>query len=277
MRQVTIQVEAAARPDLAPPLKWAGGKRWLLPSLKTLWSPHAHRRLVEPFAGGLSVALGLRPQQALLNDVNPHLVNFYRHLQQGLEVTVPMDFDPDVYYARRKAFNALIDRDEALEGPTSKRAAMLFYYLNRHCYNGICRFNGKGRFNTPIGRFVNPKYDLDLRPYAAALAGWTFSAVDFAKVKLKPGDFVYADPPYDAAYTGYSAGGFSSDDQRRLAEMLAKHDGPVVLSNNATPAMMELYEELDFDTSRQEWAPRMIKFRGKPLRVKEVLATRNLD
>ena len=67
---------------LRPPLKWAGGKRWQLPHLRPLWAPHRHRRLVEPFCGGLAVTLGLMPQRALLNDVNPHLINFYPMAQE---------------------------------------------------------------------------------------------------------------------------------------------------------------------------------------------------
>jgi DNA adenine methylase len=69
-----------------PPLKWAGGKRWQVPHLRPMWEPHSRRRLVEPFCGGLAVTLGLLPERALLNDANPHLINFYRWLQQGLHV-----------------------------------------------------------------------------------------------------------------------------------------------------------------------------------------------
>lgn len=71
---------------LKPPLKWAGGKRWLIPKLLNLWKKFPEHRLVEPFCGGLSVALGLNPQHALLNDLNPALINFYRQLQQGLTI-----------------------------------------------------------------------------------------------------------------------------------------------------------------------------------------------
>lgn len=81
---------------LAPPLKWAGGKRWLVPRLAELYAPHRHRRLVEPFCGGLAVALALRPERALLNDINPHLINFYRWVQRGLRVEIPLVNDRDL-------------------------------------------------------------------------------------------------------------------------------------------------------------------------------------
>ena len=89
---------AATEALLAPPLKWAGGKRWLVPFLEPLWQPHRERRLVEPFCGGLAVALGLRPERALLNDVNPHVINFYRWLQRGLRIDLPMENDETLYY-----------------------------------------------------------------------------------------------------------------------------------------------------------------------------------
>src|ERR1700675_134123 len=76
--------------DIKPPLKWAGGKRWLVPHLRPIWENHTDRRLVEPFSGGLAVTLGLRPEQALLNDINPHLINFYHWLRKGLQIEIPM-------------------------------------------------------------------------------------------------------------------------------------------------------------------------------------------
>ena len=265
--------------DCQPPLKWAGGKRWLLSTIRPLWSPYADRRLVEPFAGGLAIALGLQPAAAWLNDVNPHLINFYQHLQRGLRLNIDSDFTPEVYYARRTEFNNLALEERFRESDAKRRkAAMLFYYLNRHCYNGICRFNSKGGFNTPIGRFVNPRYEKDLSRYAQLLADWKFTEGDFEAMKpdIQPKDFVYADPPYDEAYNGYSRGGFSLDDQERLAKMLSAHRGPVVISNNATERMLSLYDKHRFDTTVQVMAPRMIKYHGKPKRVMEVLATRHL-
>src|SRR6187549_563381 len=91
----------AAAAIVRPPLKWAGGKRWQLSHLRPLWEPHRHRRLVEPFCGGLAVTLGLMPSRAMLNDVNPHVINFYRWVQRGLNVTVPFGNNRKRYYALR--------------------------------------------------------------------------------------------------------------------------------------------------------------------------------
>lgn len=84
-----------------PPLKWAGGKRWLVSHLKSIWEANTKRRYVEPFCGGLAVVLGLQPKQALLNDVNPHLINFYRHVQNGLSMRVRMRNDEVLFYRQQ--------------------------------------------------------------------------------------------------------------------------------------------------------------------------------
>src|SRR5882757_7844595 len=92
---------------LRPPLKWAGGKRWQLPYLRILWEHNSRRRLVEPFAGGLAVTLGLRPTSALLNDINPHVINFYRYLKAGLQIDLPMINSRTSYVRNRQRFNRL--------------------------------------------------------------------------------------------------------------------------------------------------------------------------
>src|SRR4051794_41919571 len=131
------QTGSAPADTLRPPLKWAGGKRWLVPHLKPLWDKDPNRRLVEPLCGGLAVALGLRPKRALLNDLNPHNVNFYKWLKKGLCLDVPMENEEGLYYEYRRRFNQLIAEDAS----DSQEAAQLFYYLNRTGYNGLCRFN----------------------------------------------------------------------------------------------------------------------------------------
>src|SRR5262249_22547101 len=108
---------------LRPPLKWAGGKRWQVPVLQELWSDHRHRRLVEPFCGGLAVALGLLPKRALLNDFNPHLIAFYRWLKKGLTMDLAMENKATRFYAHRQRFNRLLHQGR----DASREAASLFY------------------------------------------------------------------------------------------------------------------------------------------------------
>ena len=266
---VTNELTIATEKTIKPPLKWAGGKRWLVSHLAPIWKEYEDRRYVEPFCGGLAVALGLQPRRALLNDVNPHLINFYRHLQAGLKLTIEMRYDEQLFYAHRDRFNQLI-RDA---GAASEEAAQLFYYLNRTCFNGLCRFNKSGEFNVPFGTYTTVNYDRDLSSYPAALRQWTFTNVDVENVAIKSGDFVYADPPYDVEFTTYSSGGFSWTDQERAAQFLARHDGPVVISNQATTRIVELYERLGFELTYLP-GPRRISCTGDRTAAREVLAVK---
>ena len=264
--------ESPTRPKARPPLKWAGGKRWLVPQLLLLWQDHAHRRLIEPFCGGLAVALGLQPRRALLNDINPHLITFYRWLQAGLTVDIPLENDSELYYQHRQRFNDLI-----AQGRTgSREAAQLFFYLNRTGYNGLCRFNRKGFFNVPFGRHKTIHYQRHMRPYQAALSGWIFSYGDFAAMSLQPDDFIYADPPYDVEFRQYASQGFRWSDQVRLAEWLARHPGPVVASNQATPRIVELYQTLGFNL-RFLSGPRRISCNGDRTPAGEIVALKGFS
>jgi DNA adenine methylase len=265
---------AAAPPassPLRPPLKWAGGKRWLVPHVRRLWDGHERRRFVEPFCGGLAVVLGLQPKRALLNDVNPHLVEFYRHLGRGFTISLPMENAAETYYTYRKRFNALL----AAGHTRTAEAASLFYYLNRTGFNGLCRFNSRGEFNVPFGSYARIAYVRDFSPYRSVFSRWAFSSLDFETLRLKPGDFVYADPPYDVPFTQYARKQFSWDDQVRAAEWLAGHKGPVVLSNQATTRVVALYRRLGYDL-RFLAAPRRISCTGDRTPAREVLATRNV-
>jgi len=250
-----------------PPLKWAGGKRWLVPHLKPIWELNAARRYVEPFCGGLAVVLGLQPKHALLNDVNSHLINFYRHVQNGLQMRVRMKNDETLFYRHRDRFNRLIRKGKA----HTEEGAQLFYYLNRTCFNGLCRFNKSGDFNVPFGTYKAINYARDFSQYADVFKQWEFSNQDIETLDLRPKDFVYADPPYDVEFTTYSAGGFSWKDQVRTAKRLAAHPGPVVISNQATPRIIELYESLGFKLRYLD-APRRISCTGDRTAAREVLA-----
>ena len=264
--------EDLRQPTLKPPLKWAGGKRWLVPHLRPLWTKFTRRRLVEPFCGGLAITLGLDPRRALLNDVNPHPVNFYRHLQRGLVTRIPMHNERELYYRHRADFNRLVTG----RWGESRKAAELFYFLNHTGYNGLCRFNRRGEFNVPFGSHRAIHYTRDFRPYGETLRRWTFTTVDFENIDKSPTDFIYADPPYDVQFRQYASEGFEWDAQERLAQWLARHRGPVVASNQATDRIIELYRGLGFDI-RYFDAPRSISRTGDRTPAREILATRNLD
>jgi DNA adenine methylase len=261
----------APRPSLRPPLKWAGGKRWQVANVRPLWERHRARRYVEPFCGGLAMALGLRPERALLNDANPHLINLYRWLRRGLTVEISFENREDTYYRRRDRFNALV----AAGGASSREAAALFYYLNRTGFNGLCRFNRDGLFNVPFGRYATIRYEHDFAAYRPLVENWAFSTGDFETVVLQAEDFVYADPPYDVQFTQYARDPFRWADQERAARWLAAHSGPVILVNQATRRIERLYRQLGFSVAFVN-APRRISCTGDRSPAREIIATRNL-
>jgi len=220
----------------------------------------------------LAVTLGLLPKQSLLNDINPHLINFYQWLKKGLVISsFTMEKKEVEFYRSRARFNEIL----ANGGAHSAEAAALFYYLNRTCFNGLCRFNRKGEFNVPFGQYKTINYKQDFLEYRDVFAGWKFSCSSFNKIKLKATDFVYADPPYDVEFTQYSQAGFGWEDQVATATWLKKHSGPVILSNQATKQIVELYSDLGYRLKRLT-APRRISCNGDRTPAEEVLAIRNL-
>lgn len=244
----------------SPFVKWAGGKRRLVPFIAKhlgLANPTGATgpsgRLVEPFAGGaaLSLALADQFQHIWLNDFNDDLMNIYRQLrgapeqyiQAAADLFVDETNNADTYYRLRDEFNST---------DSSVRKAALFLYLNRHGYNGLCRYNGSGGFNVPYGRYKNPYFpEVELRAAAEVLQKTKLTNVDFTEVMQEcgQGDVVYCDPPYvpltaTASFTTYAAGGFSMADQERLvdaAEAARRRGALVAISNHATPVTEALY------------------------------------
>lgn len=246
MKELTTAVEAR------PFLKWAGGKRRLVPYLAQ-FIPLPAQRLVEPFAGSaaLSLALAASVESLWLNDLNPELINVFRQLKEHPSRLIDRTkdlFDPvnntaEVYYQLRNVFNMSHDGLE--------RAA-LFLYLNRHGYNGLCRFNTAGEFNVPFGRYNMPYFPArELQEAASILTKADISMLDFEDVldRCVPGDVVYCDPPYvplsdTASFTDYSPGGFGAADHKRLAavaQRAAERGVLVIVSNHATAFTEELY------------------------------------
>lgn len=256
-------------PVIPPILKWAGGKRWLTPLMVPIWKKNSHRRLVEPFCGGLAISLGLLPKRALLNDINPHLVNFYHWVQKGLEFTITMENDEQTFYESRDRFNEIIQNGHA----QSKEAAEIFYYLNRTCFNGLCRFNQSGEFNVPFGKYKTITYSSNFIEYKEVFSEWEFSTKSFESIDYEEDDFIYADPPYDVDFRSYSKEKFDWEDQEELAKMLAEHKGPVVISNQATKRIVSLYKAQGFEIVYYS-TRRRISPNGKRKRATEVLAYR---
>ena len=251
---------------LSPILKYCGGKGWMLERVRSLYLPHTDRRLVELFCGGIAITMGLNPREALLNDINPDLINLYQCIQEGIEPRfVAPVVDKDSYYANRDRFNKECDRHAK---------AILFYQLNRTGYNGLCRYNQKGGYNNPAGdKFptLNPSFNA----YRRVFERWSFSSKPFEELLIGDNDFIFGDPPYDDGYSQYSKEGFHWADQVRCAEWLAIKHVPVIATNKATDRVVELYSDLGFDIAYVD-APRRIACNGDRKPVREMFATKNL-
>lgn len=262
-------------PVLPPVLKWAGGKRWLVSHVRDIYEPWRQKgaRFVDPFVGGMSIPLGLRPRFCLISDVNPHLMNLYRWLQHGLvwgaDTGIEFENDRSVYYENRAKFNALCENREYW----TREGALLFYYLNRTCFNGLCRFNNRGTFNVPFGKYKTISYTKSWPEYTYAMRDWQLYSGDFSSLPIEAGDFIYVDPPYDVEFTQFAPRDFTWADQERMAHWLARHPGPVVASNQATPRIKKLYEDLGFSIAEFP-APRTISCTGDRTPAMEILATK---
>lgn len=254
---------------MIPLLKWAGGKRWLIPELMRFWNPEKYSMYIEPFAGGLAYALNICPKCAIINDINPHLINFYKWVKRGLISDISMKNDEKFYYVSRDRFNELI----ATQEDSTKEAALLFYYLNRTGFNGLCRFNKSGYFNVPFGTYKNINYKTDFNEYKKVFRKWKLMCGDFGTIPINKNDFVYLDPPYDVDFVNYSKEGFGWEDQIRLAKWASSQECIVLISNQATDRIIELYHSLKFAIILLD-APRLISCNGNRDKVKEILAVK---
>ena len=258
-----------------PVLKWAGGKRQLLPALRPYY-PVRFDRYIEPFVGSGAVFLDLHNRGLLdgrdvrLSDINADVIGCYclirdnvddvihelEELQDGYRSRGREHF----YEIRNERFNPRRRQLHAAEHPetryTPDLAAMLIY-LNRTGYNGLFRVNRRGLFNVPAGRYASVRIcDADnLRRVSAALArprtSLTVRGFDQALDDAAAGDFVYLDPPYaplsrTASFTSYTAARFGADAQSRLQQAvirLAERGACVLLSNSAAPDIRHLYAD----------------------------------
>lgn len=258
----------ASPPSAARPfLKWAGGKRQLLPQIREV-VPKSFKRYFEPFVGGGAVFFDLLPEDAVLSDTNVRLIKTYRAIRDNVEGVIELLSKcpyEESFYKEMLALN--------VDSFSDVRTAAWFIYMNKAGYNGLYRVNKSGKFNVPFGKLKNPTIcDADnLRACAAALKRVELQHVDFATIlqDAEPGDFVYIDPPYiplsdTSSFTAYQPGGFDMGEQMRLcyvAEDLVDNGVHVVLSGSSAAATIELYDTHRFELQEVQ-AKRNINSRG---------------
>jgi DNA adenine methylase len=252
-----------------PFLKWAGNKFRIIDTIRTMLPEGS--RLVEPFAGSGAVFLNTDYDRYLLADSNADLISLFTIVRdQGESFIAQCEklfraaTNQEAYYYRR--------RDEFNKCKNPERKAALFVYLNRHGYNGLCRYNAGGGFNVPFGRYKKPYFPArELQAFHERAQRAQFIQLDFSQVfaMLSAGDVVYCDPPYvplskSASFTSYSAGGFDLHQQSHLAELAqsAKRQGvPVLISNHNTRFTRDAYQEAD--NIKRLQVKRMISCQGQ--------------
>lgn len=229
---------------MKPIVKWAGGKRSLLPVLRE--NIPDHEIYVEPFLGGAALFLDkAASERSVLSDKNARLINMYRIVRDNpAELTALVEallesHNTENYYKQREKFS---NPDSPLE------EAAIFIYLNKTCFNGLYRVNRKDEFNVPIGRQSTlPSVDAEnLREVSSALAGAELIISEFSSTLPSEGMFYYLDPPYHDTYAQYDAGGFDESEHRKLANycgLIDNNGAKFLLSNSDTPLIRSLYKK----------------------------------
>lgn len=232
---------------IKPFLKWAGGKRWLA-ERPEFSLPSFSGRYIEPFLGGGAIYFNLLPQQALLSDINPKLIETYIAIKQDWEGVIELlkchqeKHSREYYYLQRNTCHK----------SASERAAQ-FLYLNRACWNGLYRENLRGEFNVPIGSKTKIVFETDdFETVSAALQNAKIKCCDFGETidEAKSDDLIFVDPPYTTAhnmngFVKYNQKIFSWDDQIRLRDRLVSAAGrgcKVVATNAWHDSVIDLYQ-----------------------------------
>lgn len=238
-----------------PFIKWVGGKTQLLPILSQMMPKH-YKTYYEPFVGGGAFFFHLQPKHAVINDVNPVLINAYRQIQKNVErvnlqlrildCNIARKGEP-YFYEVRDFFN-----QKMRAGEYDTLLAAMFVFLSKHSFNGLFRLNAKGDYNTPSNHsdvLSTPASDLlevkEALQYTNILCGDFQASLDWAK----EGDFVFLDSPYaplkETSFDKYTEDGFAKEDHERLAKTfrnLTEHGVSCMLTNHGTPFIRRLYD-----------------------------------
>ena len=247
--------------SMSPVLKWAGGKSQLLPAIKRMMPPK-YGCYYEPFIGGAAVLLSVVPKKAIVNDINPQLVNLYQQLKLCTDDVIhrvqsfdSVECNKDYYYLMREKYNRKIAHNEL-----DSECAALMIWINKHCFNGLYRVNRKGEFNVP---YNNKTKGSSIDASNLSAIGNYFRTIDliikcsdFEEVchTVEAGDFVYFDSPYvpeseTADFTTYAKDGFRLEDHERLSRLFKSLDlkgAKLMLSNNDLEYVHDLYHEYHF-------------------------------
>jgi len=251
---VSIKEFAPQNPP-KPFVKWAGGKRQLLPEIKK-YIPNCYSDYYEPFIGGGAVLFFLQPERFVINDVSSEIINVYRVIKNnvyGLINELKSYKNESEFYYKVRA----LDREEGFSSLSNIEKAARTIYLNKTCFNGLFRVNRQGQFNTPFGNYKKPNIVSEEnllavhRFFQNSYGGIMNTDFEVALKNANAGSFIYLDPPYDpvspsSSFTSYTLSGFDRQEQQRLKSVcddLDRKGCKFLLSNSATNFIKELYRD----------------------------------
>lgn len=240
--------------NIAPFVKWAGGKRQLLSQIKERM-PEKYNNYFEPFVGGGAVAFELLPEKALINDINKALINAYKQICDAPDAFLKTvnNLDAEMWEDGKKYYYSLREHynDKLLKAEYDVELAALFVFINKHCFNGLYRVNGKGLFNVPYNNSRRVSVDEGaIRDISKYLQGITIIDGDFEEAckGAKKGDFIFIDSPYaplnPTSFESYTKEGFDIESHRRLARLydeLTERGCYCMLTNHNTELINGLY------------------------------------
>ena len=244
-----------------PFLKWAGGKRQLLPVIKE-YIPKKFSQYYEPFVGAGAVLFSLQPEKSIINDTNSELINCYQVIRDNPEELLELcqkhqkNNSKEYFYSLREEDR----KDDFIDKSPLERAARIIY-LNKTCFNGLFRVNKKGQFNVPYGNYSNPTIadSTVIRSVSTYLDRRNVRILegDFTKAvtTAKKGAFIYFDPPYHpisdtSSFTNYSINGFGEKEQiklKKLCDKLTERGCQVLVSNSSASLIVELYSDPNYE------------------------------
>ena len=274
-----------------PFLKWAGGKRQLLPAIKE-YLPKKFTQYYEPFVGAGAVLFSLQPRKSVINDTNSELINCYRVIKENPEELLNLcqqhreKNSKEHYYWLREQ-----DRKNDFKDRNSVERAARIIYLNKTCFNGLFRVNSSGQFNVPYGNYTNPLIadPAVIRSVSAYLNQRDIRIIegDFEKAvsTARKGAFIYFDPPYHpisntSSFTGYSVDGFGKDEQIRLKEVcdkLSARGCQVLVSNSSASFIKDLYCDLNYEIVKVKASRAINAVGSKRGRINELLIYNRYD
>lgn len=264
---------------MKPMLKYRGGKSKEIPHIME-HVPDFNGRYIEPFLGGGAVFFHLEPEQSIINDINAPLMAFYRGVRDDYQnLRHELDDIETIYSENRAAFDALKalhpderveDRNEGLyyelrnmyNNLVERRYsdALLYYYINKTAYSGMIRYNARGEFNVPFGRYKNINTKLVTEQHSELLQRAELFNTDYSDIfdMSQQGDFMFLDPPYDCIFSDYGneeyRDGFNEENHRRLAQDFRNLGCMAMMVIGRTPLTEELYHGMIIDDYGKQYA-----------------------